>query len=65
MENKAFLEQLKKYEDKWVAILEPDQRVVASGNNASEAKQEAKRKGYDSVILFRVFPFRAGYIPFS
>ncbi len=64
MKNETLIEQLKNYEDKWVAILESDKKVVGSGEDASEAKREAQKKGYKSFILLRVFPFRAGYVPF-
>lgn len=64
MNNRFPLEQLKKYENKWVAILEPDRRkIVASGENALEAKKEAEKKGYNDVILMKILPFRMGYIP--
>lgn len=58
------LKELKKYEDKWVAILEPEERVVGSGEDASEAKRAAEKNGYKNIILFRVLPFRSGYAPF-
>lgn len=62
--NMYSLQQLKKYENKWIAILEPDRRkIVASGENASEAKKEAEKKGYKDIILMKIFPFRMGYIP--
>jgi hypothetical protein len=58
------IEQLKNYEDKWVALLEPEKKVVASGDDASEAKREAEKRGHKKFILLKVFPFRAGYVPF-
>jgi hypothetical protein len=47
-------EQLKDYENKWVALLEPEQRIVGSGNDAGEAIQDAQQHGYADVTLFRV-----------
>lgn len=64
MDKEKLFEQLKNYENKWVAILEPEKKVVASGSDASEAKQKAEEGGYKNFVLFRVFPFRAGYVPF-
>ena len=61
---KNLIKQLKNYEGKWVALLESDKKVVGSGKDASEAKQEAEKKGYKDFILLKVFPFRAGYVPF-
>ncbi|MGE5444513.1 MAG: DUF5678 domain-containing protein [Ignavibacteriales bacterium] len=63
MNDETLLEELKNYEDKWVALLEPEKNVVGSGNDASEAKQDAERKGYHNFILLKVLPFRMGYIP--
>ena len=56
------LEQLKSYENKWVAIVE-DERIVASGEDAREAKKKAETNGFREVTLFRVMPFSGGYAP--
>ena len=64
MKNDTLIQELKNYENKWVALIETDKKVVASGDNASEAKKEAAERGYKDIILFKVFPFRAGYVPF-
>lgn len=61
--NNIFLEQLKQYENQWVA-LSPDQaRVIASGKDAREAKQHAQQQGTNDVVLFRVPPFNIGFAP--
>lgn len=55
MENKDPLtEELENYENRWVAILESERRIVGSGNTAVEAKQEAKTRGYSEIALFKV-----------
>lgn len=60
----TLLKELRNYEDKWIALSEPhEDKIVASGIDASEARREAARKGYKDVILFRVMPFRGGYVP--
>lgn len=59
----SFLEQLKNYEDKWVALIEQTKEIVASGEDASEAKQKAEQRGYTDTILFKVLSFRGGYVP--
>lgn len=64
MENNTLIQELKNYEDKWVALIETEKKVVGSGDDALEAKKEAEKKGYKDIILFKVFPFRAGYVPF-
>jgi len=67
MNQDKLLEQLKDYEDKWVALLEQDDtaQVVASGSDAFEAQQEARSKGYEKVRLMKVWPFNAGYAPLA
>ena len=49
-------EELGKYEDKWVAISEPDRKVVGSGDRAIDAKLEAEANGYSDAALFKVRP---------
>jgi hypothetical protein len=61
----AFLSELDKYENKWVAIVESDgaKIIVGSGCDATEAIAEAS--GFDDAALLKVFPFDRGYIPAS
>jgi hypothetical protein len=47
-------EELGKYENKWVAILESERRVVGSGDRAVDAKREAEALGYTETALFKV-----------
>ena len=54
MEPRDLSYELLDYENKWVAILESEQRIVGSGTDAFEAKQDAERQGYDDVLLMRV-----------
>jgi hypothetical protein len=56
-------EELSHYENKWVAIYEPDGKVVGSGSDAYEAKLCAERNGYPEITLFKVRPFNKYYIP--
>ena len=60
----AFLEELKKYENKWVAIFEADDTevVVGSGKDAIEATREAEKKGFKDTVLFFVRPFDRGFL---
>ncbi|PYT02395.1 MAG: hypothetical protein DMF60_21480 [Acidobacteria bacterium] len=63
METKDPLEdELGKYENKWVAISEPEGRVVGSGNHALDAKREAEANGYTDTALFKVRPFGKVYV---
>ena len=54
METSDLSYELLKYENQWVAILESEQRIVGSGPDAFEAKQDAENHGYSDVLLMRV-----------
>jgi len=61
----AFLEELRKHENMWVAIVASgdEEIIVGSGEDATEAKEEAYSKGFKDPVLFRVLPFDKRYIP--
>ena len=63
----AFLEELRKYEDKWVAIFESDDKeiVAGSGADAVEAKRDAESKGFKNTVLFWVKPAKKSYMPLT
>ncbi len=46
--------ELEKYENKWIAIDESEEKIVGVGDNAFEATAEAERNGYQETILFKV-----------
>ncbi len=54
MEKQDLSYELMKYENQWVAILEPEERIVGAGVDAYEAQQDAERNGYFEVLLMRV-----------
>jgi hypothetical protein len=54
MENQDLSYELLNYENRWVAILESEQRIVGSGSDACEAKDDAEKNGYSDVVLLRV-----------
>jgi len=58
-------EQLQPYENKWVALNKPNQQVVGSGKDISEAKRDAAAHGYTDVVFLKVYPFNMSYIPTS
>jgi len=61
----AFLAELEKHENKWIAFVESHgaEIIVGSGKDAVEAMAEAEAKGFPDAILLRVPPFDSGYIP--
>ena len=63
MDISAAAPQFVDYEDKWIAIDEADNKIVASGYTIFEVDQEAERKGYENVLLFKVPRFDLGFIP--
>ena len=54
MDLTAISAQLDKYENKWVAIDESEERIVGVGDDAFEATEDAERGGYQDTILFKV-----------
>ena len=65
MDLTAISAQLEKYENKWVAIDESEEKIVGVGDDAFEATEDAKRGGYQDTILFRVPSFDAALIPLA
>jgi len=61
----AFVEELRKYENKWVAIHETDdgEIIVGSGDDAVIAMREAEANGFHNAYLMHVNRFDRGYIP--
>jgi hypothetical protein len=57
--------QLEKYENKWVAIDESEEKIVGVGDDAFEATEDAERDGYPDAILFKVPSFNAALIPLA
>jgi hypothetical protein len=47
-------DEFRKYENKWIAVLEAEQRIVGSGSTAREAKAQAESNGYPEIALFKV-----------
>jgi Family of unknown function (DUF5678) len=47
--------QLKEYENKWIAYTEPNKEIVGSGNDAVEAINDAKTKGFNEVVFLKFF----------
>ena len=63
----SYLNALRKYENKWVAVLESEGEdiIVGSGVDAVAAELDAQSKGFDNVVLFWVRSFNVGFIPSS
>ena len=57
--------QLEKYENRWIAIDESEERIVGVGDDAFEATQDAERRGYRDAILFKVPSFDNALIPLA
>jgi threonine dehydratase len=63
----AFVEELRKHENQWVAIHESaeTETIGGSGSNAVEATREAEAKGFYDTVLFKVLPMDKAYVPRS
>jgi hypothetical protein len=60
----AFLEQLEKHENEWVAFIDgtDGETIVGAGRDAIEAMQEARANGFPNAILLKVPRFDRAYI---
>ena len=62
----AFLKELEKYVDKWVAILgygSDQESIVASGETIREARNNAENQGFKDITFFRVPPSDKVFVP--
>ena len=61
----AFINELEKYEDKWVAIVRKGEteRIVASGARLREAKQQASERGFRDVVFMKVPSSHRIFVP--
>ena len=57
--------EIEKFEDKWIAIDESEEKIVGVGDNALEANPDAERNGYQETILFKVPSFDSAFIPLA
>jgi hypothetical protein len=62
---KLSVDELKRYENKWLAVTYPDQEVVGSGSDAVEASRDAEHNGHKDAFVFKVLPLNQIYIPHS
>lgn len=58
-------EEIAKYEDKWIAIDESEEKIVGVSDDALEANANAERKGFQETILFKVPSFGSAFIPLA
>jgi hypothetical protein len=65
MDLTAISAQLEKYDNKWVAIDESQEKIVGVGDDAFEATNDAERHGYQDTILFKVPSFNTALIPLA
>jgi hypothetical protein len=62
----AFLSELEKYVNKWVAILNygsDGETIVASGESIKQARREAESKGFKEITFFKVPPTDKVFVP--
>lgn len=58
-------EELRPYEDKWVALSSDKKKVVGCGSTLEQASEDAFRKGSSKPIFLKVPRFDVGYIPIT
>jgi hypothetical protein len=61
------LNELRKHENQWVALYgqDPNERVVASGEDAEMVIAEARKQGFKDFSLMYVRSFSVGFLPAS
>jgi hypothetical protein len=60
-EELAKAEELRPYENKWVALV--DDKVVAAGDSPDEVAEKAEQAGYREYAFHLVPPFDKHFIP--
>ena len=67
MMNEQLLQQLQEHEGKWVALFGPDgdPEIVAVGDDAVDARENAIKRGYTEATLLKVLPADAAYVPLT
>jgi len=64
----AFLEELEKHVNKWVAIVgygSDEESIVAAGDSISEARQNAESLGFKDTTFFKVPPTDRLFVPLA
>ena len=61
MDNPTY--NLTEYEDRWVALYEPEGKVVGVGEDANEANKAAEENGYREALILKVPSSDHGYVP--
>jgi len=64
---KQLLQQLHKYQGKWVALFGSNQKtmIVAVGKDAVQASERAVKRGYKETTLLKVLPLEVAYVPLA
>ena len=61
-EHADLAQDLAQYQNMWVALAEPSEKIVGSGSDAYEAKVDAERRGYTEVTILRVRSFHKHFV---
>ncbi len=62
----AFLQELDKHMNKWVAIMgygSDEESIVAAGDSIREARQNAESQGFRDTTFFKVPPSDKIFVP--
>ncbi len=62
----AFLKELEKHINKWVAIMDygsDEESIVATGDSIREARQNAESQGFKDMTFFKVPPTDKLFVP--
>lgn len=65
LKEKNRLQQLKKFQNKWVAFNEDRSKVVTSGESMLEVDEKLQKNKLKASVISFIFPFNASYSPYG
>jgi hypoxanthine-guanine phosphoribosyltransferase len=61
----ASIKEIKRLQNKWVALSVPDERIVGVGKDAVQAKKSAEKRGEKDIVLMKILPLDSYYAPLA
>lgn len=59
----ALAPEFQEYEDRWIAIDDEENKIIAVADSIREVDERATAKGFEAAFLFRVPRFDIGFAP--
>jgi hypothetical protein len=61
----ASIKEIRRLQNKWVALSVADERIVGVGKDAVQAKKSAEKRGEKDIVLMKVLPLDSYYSPLA